>query len=202
MEFLMSTILAIGSHYDDIEIGCVGTILKHIENGDDVYFAITHTDDRNSGNINDRNDEQFKSLDTINIPFKRMYRFGQNDKIDEIVGVLDILHPDIVFSPSQDDTHQHHRQTSIIAQAVARKRYTTTMFYDSGSAYNFFPNVFSIIDYEEKENILKCFSSQIKRGAINLDIVKKKNAYWASLISDSQNDYAEGFVVRKMTYKL
>jgi hypothetical protein len=42
--------------------------------------------------------------------------------------------------------------------------------------------------------------SQIKHGAINLDIVEKKNAYWASLISNEINVYAEGFVVRKMKW--
>ena len=30
-------ILAIGSHHDDVEFGCFGTLSKHKENGDNVY---------------------------------------------------------------------------------------------------------------------------------------------------------------------
>ena len=31
-------VLFIGAHYDDIELGCGGTILRHIEKGDDVFY--------------------------------------------------------------------------------------------------------------------------------------------------------------------
>lgn len=204
MEFLMKTILAIGSHFDDIEIGCSGTLLKHIQNGDQVYFAITHTDDFRSGDIQTRLKEQDKSLALMGIPKlpRYLFLFAETDTDAEIIGALDQLKPDIIFSPFENDTHQHHRRTSIIAQAVGRKRYTTVLFYDSGSTYEFYPNVFSMINIHRKSEILDCFKSQIDLGAINLDIVVKKNSYWASSISDNPTDYAEGFVARKMRWTI
>ena len=37
-------VLAIGAHYDDIEIGCGGTIARHVQNGDNVVFlTISHS---------------------------------------------------------------------------------------------------------------------------------------------------------------
>ena len=33
-------ILAIGAHPDDVELGCGGTISKHLELGDEVYVLI------------------------------------------------------------------------------------------------------------------------------------------------------------------
>ena len=33
-------ILAIGAHYDDVELGCGGTIAKHVKNGDQVYVFV------------------------------------------------------------------------------------------------------------------------------------------------------------------
>ena len=30
-------ILAIGAHFDDVELGCGGALSKHVQNGDDVY---------------------------------------------------------------------------------------------------------------------------------------------------------------------
>jgi len=204
MEFLMKRILAIGAHYDDIEIGCAGTILKHIQNGDKVYFAITHTDEFRSGNIKTRLLEQDKSLKLIGISYlpRYLFLFAETDTDADMISKLDQLNPDIIFAPFENDTHQHHRRTSIIAQAVGRKRKTTMLFYDSGSTYDFHPNVFSMINFDKKLEVLNCFKSQIEHGAINLDIVEKKNAYWASLTTDDYDSYAEGFVVRKLKWQI
>ena len=204
MEFLMKKILAIGSHYDDIEIGCAGTLRKHIENGDQVYFAITHTDEYRTGNILDRLKEQDKSLETLGVSKEPRYLFlfAETDSDAEMIEALDQVNPDIIFAPFENDTHQHHRRSSIIAQAVGRKRHMMVLFYDSGSTFDFHPNVFSFVDFDYKSKILNCFKSQIQHGAINLDIVHKKNSYWASLVTDIPHSFAEGFVARKMTYEI
>lgn len=200
----MKKILAIGSHFDDIEIGCAGTIYKHIQKGDEVYFAITHTDEFRTGEVDNRFEEQDKSFEVIGLNYKSKYHFlfKEIDSDSTIIGDLDKVKPDIIFSPFEHDTHQHHRRTSIIAQAVGRKRNITTLFYDSGSTYNFYPNVFSVIDFNKKLEILNCYKSQIEHGAINLDIVQKKNSYWASIVSSEKNKFAEGFVVRKMIWEV
>ena len=33
-------ILAIGAHFDDVELGCGGALVKHTEEGDDVYVYV------------------------------------------------------------------------------------------------------------------------------------------------------------------
>jgi LmbE family N-acetylglucosaminyl deacetylase len=200
----MKRILAIGSHFDDIEIGCAGTIYKHIQKGDEVYFAITHTDEYRTGPVLDRLKEQDEALETLRLSKlpRYLFLFAESDTDAEMIEAMDQIKPDIIFSPFEHDTHQHHRRSSIIAQAVGRKRNMTVLFYDSGSTFNFYPNVFSMIDFEIKSKILNCYKSQIEHGAINLDIVQKKNAYWASLISDSASVFAEGFVARKMLWEV
>jgi len=190
-------VLAIGAHFDDIEIGCAGTLLKHIQKGDKVYFAITHSDEFRTGNIESRKIEQQKAAHLLGLSEKSILLFAEKNEDSEIIGKLDLLKPDIIYCHSEKDTHQAHRKSSIISQAVGRKQHITTMFYDSGSTYDFHPTMFSVIDYEKKYLILKCYESQILHGAINLDRVKKKNAYWASVITTDPSDYAEGFVVRK-----
>lgn len=200
----MKKILAIGSHFDDIEIGCAGTLYKHIQNGDEVYLAITHTDEYRTGPVLDRLHEQDEAIESIGIPreTKNLFLFAETDTDAEMIEAMDQLNADIIFSPFEHDTHQHHRRSSIVAQAVARKRHMTALFYDSGSTFDFHPNVFSMIDFEVKEKVLNCFESQIKHGAINLDIVFKKNAYWASLVTDEPHAFAEGFVARKLIWKM
>lgn len=204
MEFLMKKILAIGSHFDDIEIGCAGTLYRHLQNGDEVYFAVTHTNEHRTGNVQMRLKEQDLALKSLGVPAlpRYLFLFADTDTDSEIIEALDKIKPDIVFAPFENDTHQHHRRTSIIAQAVGRKRNMTVLFYDSGSTFDFHPNVFSMINIHKKSEVLDCFKSQIEHGAINLDIVVKKNSYWASLITENPTKYAEGFVVRKMRWQL
>lgn len=37
---ILLNILAIGAHFDDIELGCGGTLAKHVNNGDNVYAYV------------------------------------------------------------------------------------------------------------------------------------------------------------------
>lgn len=201
MEFLMK-ILAIGAHYDDIEIGCGGTILGHLDNKDDVHFAVTSADEFRTGDPDDRYVEQLRSFGHMTLSTKKLHTFSYKDEVHNIIGELDGLWPDIIFTQHEFDTHQDHRRASIIGQAVGRKRHITTLFYDSGSSYDFHPNVFSMIDWNEKVELMNCYKSQIEAGAVNLDIIKKKDAYWASLIMGEDDAYAEGFVVRKMRWMI
>jgi len=193
-------ILAVGAHYDDIEIGCGGTLIKHVEKGDEVIFAITSSNEFRTGDVNHRFKEQVLSAGIMGIEWENIFRFEYGGEIHDVVADLDYQEPDIIFTQYEFDTHQDHRRASIIGQAVGRKRNITTLFYDSGSAYDFYPNIFSLIDWNRKLELINCYRSQIEYGAVNVDIVKKKNSYWASLISELSDQYAEAFVVRKMKW--
>ncbi len=198
-------ILIVSAHYDDFELGCGGTILKHIEKGDEVHLAITSSDEHRTGDMLDRYKEQEKSATIIGIDMGNVYRFSYHNIIDNmhnIIGELDCISPDLVFTQYKYDTHQDHQRASLIGQAVGRKRNITTLFYDSGSSYDFNPNVYSLINWSMKLKLLECYKTQIEREAIRIDILKKKNAYWASLITDVEDAFAEGFVVRKMIYEI
>ena len=198
-----NNIIAIGSHFDDIEIGCAGTLLKHSEQGDHIKFYILNSDEHLTGNPNDRFKEQEKSINFIhklsgikNITYET---FAEADDDKTIIQAIDFDNPEILFVPWEHDTHQDHRRASIIGQAVGRKRHIETFFYSSGSAYNFHPTIFNMIDFDKKKEILECHKSQVRCGAVNIDIIEKREAYWGSLMSLSVK-HAEGFIARKMRY--
>lgn len=196
-------VLAIGAHYDDVEIGCGGTLLKHIERGDEVHLGITSSDEERTGDMRHRYQEQILSAGIMGLDLRYIYRFSYfSEEVHDIIGKLDKVEPDIVFTHYEFDTHQDHRRASIIGQAVGRKRHITTMFYDSGSSYDFQPTVFSMIDYSKKYQLISCYRSQIELGAISTDIIKKKNEFWATLLTDEVNQHAEGFISRKMIYEV
>lgn len=195
-------VAAIGAHFDDIEIGCGGTLHKHIKNGDKVYIVITSADEFRTGTPEKRREEQLHVLDLLDLPRNQLITFQKDLSIDHVVSDLDLLRFDLVFAHYQEDTHQDHRRSSLIAQAVGRKRTITTIFYEGASTLRFQPNIFSVIDFDFKIKLLECYQSQINRESINIDIIKRKNHYLGSLVSDDPNTYAEGFVVWKMKYPL
>lgn len=203
MRKAIKNIVVISSHFDDAEIGCAGTILQHMLKGHHVKFYVINSDEHLTGDPSVRFAEQRASKGCFlkyskykNLEIQPL-REEQIDK--DIIGMIDEELPDILFVPWEHDTHQDHRRSSIIGQAVGRKRPIQTFFYSSGSTYDFNPTIFNPIDFDKKREILKCFSSQIKCGAINIDIIEKREAYWASLISMTEK-HAEGFIARKMRY--
>ena len=195
-------IAAIGAHFDDVEIGCGGTLQKHVKNGDEVYIVVTSADEFRTGLPETRMKEQLEAMKLLSLPRSRLITFSRDLPIEHIVSNLDKFQFELVFAHYQEDTHQDHRRSSCIAQSVSRKRTTTIIFYESGSSLRFQPNIFSIIDFDFKLKLLESYKSQIDRQSINIDIIRKKNHYLGSLVSDDVDTYAEGFVVWKMKYPL
>jgi len=194
-------IIAISSHFDDAEIGCSGTLIKHIENNDTVRIVILKCDEELTGDSKTRIQEQISAINKITKNRKQLefISYKHDDDNEYIIGEIDKLKPDILFVPWEFDTHQDHRRASVIGQAVGRKREISTYFYSSGSTYDFYPNVFSPIDFEKKLEVLNCFKTQVECGAIKLDLIEKRESFWASMIS-TEIKHVEGFVARKVIY--
>ena len=186
-------VLALGAHYDDVEAGAGGTLWKHRLKNDHVSIAITSFNEIRTGNMDMRHKEQLDSLSLLGI--NNLLLFKEED--DNVVSILDKLKPDIIYTMFESDTHYAHRRCSRIGQAVGRR--SQVIFYNSGTSYDFLPNMFSIISFRFKQKLLECFKSQIELSAINIDIIQRRESYWASLVSAN---HAEGFVVRKMVYKI
>ena len=194
----MSIILAMGSHFDDVELGMGGTLLKHIENNDKIYIVILNSDEFRTGEVNKRKKEQLESLKIMGLNKKNLLLFTSDEKEIDIISKLDELKPDIIYTHYIKDTHQDHVRCSTIGQAVGRKKNIITMFYDSGSSYEFDPVFFNIIDFEKKSKLIKCFKTQLQCGSINIESRKIVESYLAHLVSDDKRTYAEGFITRRI----
>jgi len=195
-------VIATGAHFDDVEVGIGGTLLKHVEKGDKVKIVITSSDEYRTGQVNIRLREQIKAAETIGLTSLDLILFSMDDDPATIIASLDVMKPDIIYTPYENDTHQDHRRCSKIAQSVGRKRNIMTIFYYCGSSIDFYPNMFSIFDFDKKIKAINCYKTQIECGALKLDRRKKMEAYWATLISEDEDCYAEGLIVRKMIYEV
>ena len=198
-------ILAIGAHFDDIEIGCGATLKQHSTRGDEIHFVIFNPENERSGSSEVRLIEQQTSMYKLKIPLENLKLIDSLDddnRYEHMVATLDAYKPDVLFLPWMNDSHQHHRKVSRLGQAVLRRRWITGFYYYSGSSVDFQPNVYNQIDHFFKSALLDSFSSQIKNKSLNKELIMNYNKYCGGVYSIVPSTYVEPFHVKRMRYPL
>lgn len=119
-------ILAIGAHPDDIELGCAGTIIKHISLGFSVGAI-----DLTQGELGTRGSAQLRLIESENASKIMGLRFRENlgfedgfitadnkQNLLEIVKKIRQYQPDFVICNSIEDRHpDHSRSASLVSKA-------------------------------------------------------------------------------------
>lgn len=194
-------ILAIGSHPDDIEFGCGGTLIKYGVKGHEIYLLIM-TDGGMGGSPVERRREQEEAAQLLGASeiFWGGYKDTEiaNDRhlIAKIEEILERIKPDLIFVHWGDDTHQDHRNLS--TSVASASRYTrNVLLYEGPTTVNFTPSVFVDINgvMERKLQALKAHASQIgKTGVEELSILNlaQAAAHFRGVQGKVKN--AEGFV--------
>ena len=198
-------LLAIGSHPDDIEFGCSGTLIKYRLKGDRIYLMVM-TSGGLSGKPDLRRKEQIISQKIMGA--KELIWGGHKDTklemnlelIQQIEKAIKKIEPTFIFVNYPEDTHQDHRH---LAQAtISATRYTrNVLFYEVPTTVNFTPNVFVDImpTFNSKIECLKAHTSQImKTGIEELSILNMAlaNAHFRG--TQARVKYAEGFVSQRL----
>ena len=117
-------ILAIGAHFDDIELGCAGALAKHVANGDNVYaYVATKSGFINHKNIVIRSNDiatkegenamKVLGVELIKGSFNTLEVEFTDDLNLEILKIVENKKIDTVYSHWMGDIHHDH-------QAVAR----------------------------------------------------------------------------------
>lgn len=202
----MNNILIVGAHPDDIELGCIATVLKLKNEGKRVYCLImTKGENWLKKTYKERVEEQNLSFENRNFDkvyigeFKDGYITRDADAIDYVSKIIDENNIDTVFCQYYEDSHQDHVATSLVVKS-ASLNCDNLLYYESLTSKNFFPNFFvDISNYEnEKKEMLKCFTSQInkymKRNQNLIEYVDSKDKLNGIKI---RKKYAEGFIVDK-----
>lgn len=196
----MSNILVIAPHPDDETFGCGGTILKHIKNGDKVYWAIVTSMTEELGfpkeKINSRELEikivakeyEFEKVFKLGFPTTELDKIPIKDLVNEISKCIIETKCDILYIPNYGDIHSDHKFVSQAAMSCAKWfRYPTikkvyvyetlseTEFGINNSINSFIPNVFVNIEefLEKKLKIISIFKSEIGEAPFprSIDVV-------------------------------
>ncbi|MDD2689907.1 MAG: PIG-L family deacetylase [Candidatus Omnitrophica bacterium] len=196
----MMNILAIGSHPDDIEFGCGGTLLKYSLAGNKVSLLVL-TDGEFGADPNLRKKEQEAAVDIMGAKGLFWGGFRDTELVDNrelILKIEEVTHqvaPDIVFLNYWDDVHQDHRST---AQAgVSATRYIKeVLFYEVPTTQHFEPDIFVDINdvLEKKLELLKAHASQVDRTRVqNLTILESVQSCANFRGFQGRCKFAEGF---------
>ncbi len=209
----MKKIMVISVHPDDETIGCGGTILRHIHDGDKVSVVF----------VTNGNSQQKDTIDTVTdaYPIEKSFQLGleeiflENKPLVNIISVLGKVisdyEPEILYIPNRSDVHSDHRTIFLALQACFKsfrspfikkilmmEVISETDFSPALPENMFIPNVFIDISdfYEKKESILSIYKDELlkKHQTRTISAVRALNRYRGSIINTK---YAESFMLIK-----
>ncbi len=175
----MDKVLVIAVHPDDETLGCGGTILKHLANGDEVYWLLVtgpikgdhpaFTDEFISKRdaLVDKVSEAYCFTETfkMDLPTQKLHALDLKDIILKMSEIIKRIQPDTIYLMYNHDVHSDHRvafnaaysctksfRYPFIKQILMIEALSETEFALATQATTFVPNVYvDITPYIDKK---------------------------------------------------
>lgn len=174
----MKKVLVVAVHPDDETLGCGGTILKHISEGDEVSCVFVTSGNNNQKTIVDKVAKTygFNSIHLLHIQELTLTDESLNSIITLLGNVIKKVKPNILYIPNRSDVHSDHRITfeaclpftkqfryPFIKEVYMMEVPSETEFAPSLLSLAFIPNTFvDITAYMDKKmEIMSLYDSEI-----------------------------------------
>ena len=203
------SVLAIGSHPDDIELGCAGALLAHKAAGDRVTILVMTGGENGPGALQEIIGRRFEQEAAARLLGAELLWGGLFDcevgadsqTVGLIEGFVAQVAADVVYVHAPDDTHQDHRAICAATLSAAR-RSCRVLHYQSPSTLSFAPTVY--VDVSDhlagKLAALACHRSQVEQSAaVEPDVVAAQARYWGA---QARIVYAEAFAPTRLVWDL
>ncbi len=202
-----ATVLALGAHPDDVELGCGGSVAKLRDRGSAIYSAIfSRCSDETPDEPGLRGREYEAATRELGVTRAFLFDFPNRQLPEyrreimlEMEKLQTSLNPEIVFIPFLEDPHQDHETVARAAVRVFRRRESILQYeilrYGS---HSFTPSLFVDITeiLDRKMAALRQYESQVNRRAYMDEESFRSLARTRG--AQSGYNYAEGFVIYKM----
>lgn len=203
------SVLAIGSHPDDIEYGCAGTLVKFSRKGHRVCLLVM-TQGEMGGKGETRKKEQLASAKTLGA--SEVFWGGYHDTripldkelIGKIESVILKTRPTFVFVNHRDDTHQDHRHVAE-ATTTATRYSKNLLYYEVPTTENFVPHVYVNIEKSLSKKLasLRAHRSQVNKTNIkDLDILHGAISIATFRGIQGRVRYAEAFMPSRLFFNI
>lgn len=167
-------ILILAPHTDDGELGCGGSIAKHVQRGDEVfYLALSCPMEELEGEL--KSAAAILGIQHVSIldyTIRHFYEVRQAI-LDVFVQLNRDRRPDIVYMPSVHDMHQDH--SVVVEEGIRAFKHSTILSYELPWNHLTFNNqYYSIISQAQlrlKIDALKCYQTQADRDYMRPDFI-------------------------------
>ena len=213
MSLKKHNVLAVGAHADDIEIGCGGTVVCHVKNGDRVIILImaessyTNYDGKVLRSLSEGIDEEERGVnilgaEMINLGFKTKSVPYSPESIEAINRIIDDYNIDTIYTHWHNDTHQDHIHTTQSVLSGGRYVKNVLMYepeYPAGRSFIGFRNQYYVditSTFDIKMKALMCHKSQVfKYGDAFIEAIQARARHRGYEIDTK---YAECFEVLRL----
>jgi LmbE family N-acetylglucosaminyl deacetylase len=203
---VMRSVLAIGAHPDDIELGCGGTLAAHRAAGDAVTMLVLTGGQNGPGDSERRWEEQQHAARVL----EALVVWGHlvdcaltpdAKTIGVIEEVIDAVAADVIYVHAPDDSHQDHRAAAAATLSAARQE-SRILHYRSPSTTHFHPTMYVDIaeHLDRKLAALACHNSQVERSAmVDPEVVAASARFFGA---QARIAYAEPFAPARFVWDL
>lgn len=203
-------ILAIGAHFDDIELGCGGAMLRWKDEGNDLaIYVATHSgyEDPMGKPIRSKDDALAEGLSVAEELGAKLYRgnfetlrLNSDEQLHvDLLRVIADFSPDLVLVHWFGDTHHDHRELSYAVLHVSRKipklLFYRSNWYKSEIPFdaNYFVNISEYLD--KKIDLVRKHKSEFERAGDVWERFMQSHADMQGIIANCT--YAEAFQLVK-----
>jgi two-component system response regulator HydG len=193
------SVLAIGAHPDDVEIGAAGALLVHRGMGHEISILTLSRGARGGTESTRVGESEMAALAlgaTLFHEDLQDTRIAEGDPtIGAISRVVESVRPTVIYTHSLHDVHQDHRNTHQAAMVAVREVGRVYCFQSPSATVDFRPTRFITIDEQLERKLLaiQAFASQVQvRGYLKPDLIQSTARYWSRY---GDGDYAEAFEV-------
>ena len=200
----LNSILAIGAHPNDLELGCGATLAKLAANGAHITAVVLSEGILGTGSQFDRRTETRAALTSLGVAEIVQHGFPDtrlHEHLNDLIAVIEdhvrATEPNRVYTMFDQDRHQDHRAV-YQASIVACRSVPQILAYETPSSYpNFVPTVFEPVDdfIERKVEALKLHRSQGDRLYMQEDKIRSAAHFRGVQVDLGQT---EGFIPYKL----
>ena len=196
-------ILAIGAHPDDIELGCGGTIRRHILNGDKVNYIIASLGEK-SGDKDKRGTEVMAAAELMGVNYVHFLNLPDTMIMHDGITVslldesMEKIEPEIVYVHSPLDYHQDHANIAKSVLSASRNMRSSIFLYETPSTTIEFRSVAYSDISEVFEHKLKCIEQYVSQN--NKEYMEKEAIIGLAKVRGRTMgvEFAEAFEVARL----
>jgi LmbE family N-acetylglucosaminyl deacetylase/ActR/RegA family two-component response regulator len=178
------TILAIGAHPDDIELGCGGALLAHVQDGHQVILFTCSPQNNGEGDTLRHISQQSATilgagLVTANLSEAEISDSGAT--LSLIQHAISKYQPSVVYTHSVNDLNPEHRSVARASLSASHSAATVVCYQSASATVDFRPTLFVDIEahIEKKLLLLSGYEAASKADYLASDQIRANARYWS-----------------------